>query len=195
VTTIERPVIPIRVQARADAINKGIEESPRNWQREMQALINSKEPTRIRLRKLWALTDDITAFTKGNVACHEGCSHCCHIAVSVLQPEAEMIGQLIGRKPKSPKSDKIGEVPVLPLGYDNPCTFLKDDRCSIYEHRPLTCRIYASVEDNEDPCRLDKPQEVANPNFQYLYMVYIAICDSRKMVVKSDIRNYFPKQS
>lgn len=28
-----------------------------------------------------------------------------------------------------------------------PCPFLKDNRCSIYEHRPVTCRVYTCVGD------------------------------------------------
>ena len=31
---------------------------------------------------------------------------------------------------------------VIPFGSDRACIFLRDDRCSIHENRPLACRIF-----------------------------------------------------
>jgi uncharacterized protein len=149
----QKPVIPIvtdrareaRIAQRANILSMRLEADPKNWRKEARALAESREPVWVRLRKLRAIVDRIATYQDGQVACREGCSHCCYIAASVLGPEAEMIGHEIGRKPKRPKSDAPGEVPAFGFNYDNPCTFLKDNRCSIYESRPMACRIYASM--------------------------------------------------
>jgi Fe-S-cluster containining protein len=88
-------------------------------------------------------------------ACKPGCSHCCHVPVSITDVEARLIGQRVGIAPQSvpdaPGTEAAVALEHLPgapeksAGYTAPCPFLANDRCSIYEHRPLACRAHARV--------------------------------------------------
>jgi len=127
-----------------DAINARIEVARHApVQPKLDALMNSRDPVWVRLRALYALADEEAGFYGENVACRRGCAHCCHIAVGMKQPEAEMLGRALKRRPKKVAETNLS---TFDYGYHNPCTFLKNDECSIYAHRPpcvpdlLQCR-------------------------------------------------------
>ncbi len=77
-----------------------------------------------------------------DVPCGE-CRSCCsssyfvHIAPHETQTLARIPAELLFPAPDLPKGNVI-------LGYDEEgrCPMLRDRGCSIYEHRPLTCRSY-----------------------------------------------------
>jgi hypothetical protein len=72
----------------------------------------------------------------------EGCTACCrssqfvHIAPDELDALAHIPRQLLFPAPRRPGH--------MVMGYDEDgrCPMLVDDACSIYEHRPRTCRTY-----------------------------------------------------
>ena len=91
------------------------------------------------LRRAWsALVDESGA----DVPCG-GCSACCtsshfiHIRPEEAQTLARIPRELLFAAPGQPKGTML-------LGYDEQgrCPMLTGDGCSIYEHRPLTCRTY-----------------------------------------------------
>jgi hypothetical protein len=196
----DNPRFPPRVRARLRVLAPIVErrfESFRDrmgktkWeqtQHRLQALVESAEPVWIRLRGLYQLIDEAMAFAESDVACRRGCTHCCHIGVAVAQPEAHMLGAAIRRPPKSPRATDLS---TFDYGYHNPCTFLRDRKCSIYEHRPLSCRVYVSLDEDALLCELVKDVPIPVPNldmrsFQWAYML---ICGGAKI---ADIRQYFP---
>jgi hypothetical protein len=77
-----------------------------------------------------------------DVPCGE-CTACCtssyfiHIRPEETQTLTRIPGELLFAAPGLPKGNVL-------LGYDENgrCPMLRDDKCSIYEHRPLTCRTY-----------------------------------------------------
>jgi Fe-S-cluster containining protein len=77
-----------------------------------------------------------------NVPC-DGCTACCtaaqfiHIGPEELDTLANVPAELLFAAPRLPKGHVL-------LGYDERghCPMLKDGACSIYEHRPRTCRTY-----------------------------------------------------
>jgi Fe-S-cluster containining protein len=85
------------------------------------------------------------------VACKKGCSHCCHIWVSVTAPEAIHISKRLRQRPE-PVLDRVKAVHLqtkdAQFGAGNrpavPCPLLSDGICSIYEFRPKACRFHAS---------------------------------------------------
>ena len=92
----------------------------------------------------WARATQMVLRTSGtaDVPC-EGCTACCRSAqfIHVAPDEAEALARI-------PKA-LLAPAPGLPsghvvMGYDERghCPMLVDDRCSIYEHRPRTCRTY-----------------------------------------------------
>ncbi len=77
-----------------------------------------------------------------NVPCGE-CNACCrssyfiHIGPEESQTLSRIPNELLFPAPGLPKGNVL-------LGYDEKgrCPMLVDDKCSIYEHRPQTCRTY-----------------------------------------------------
>ncbi|MEA2687341.1 MAG: uncharacterized protein QOE93_2536 [Actinomycetota bacterium] len=73
----------------------------------------------------------------------DGCTACCrssqfvHIGPEERDTLAHIPENLLFPAPRSPKGHVL-------MGYDEHgrCPMLIDDRCSIYEHRPRTCRTY-----------------------------------------------------
>lgn len=105
---------------------------------------------------LRALAADHGTVVSPHAACRPGCTHCCHIPVSMTTTEAELIGRAIGRRP-APLPENLPEVAA---GYDNPCPFLANaagsspGTCSIYEHRPLACRLHFNLDADALLCEL-----------------------------------------
>lgn len=73
----------------------------------------------------------------------DGCTGCCrssqfvHVGPDETDTLAHIPGELLFPAPRMPAGNVL-------LGYDEKghCPMLVDDRCSIYEHRPRTCRTY-----------------------------------------------------
>ena len=73
----------------------------------------------------------------------DGCTACCkssqfiHVAPDEADTLAHVPGELLFPAPGLPDGHVL-------MGYDERghCPMLIDDRCSIYEHRPRTCRTY-----------------------------------------------------
>lgn len=83
------------------------------------------------------------------VACGKGCSHCCNVWVSVTAPEALFIAKQVANGATThavtaahlaTKDFSHSERPNHPV----PCPLLKDNLCSVYDIRPLFCRLAAS---------------------------------------------------
>jgi hypothetical protein len=85
-------------------------------------------------------------------ACRAGCAFCCHQMVGVVAPEVFAIYQHL-RATRAPgelasvvariraADDRTrGMTSADRLSAELPCPFLEEERCSIYEARPLACR-------------------------------------------------------
>ncbi len=78
--------------------------------------------------------------------CKPGCSHCCNARVEVSDPEAFHIGRKLLGLPASELEELTSrlrfnaELRASSNSPRVPCAFLDHDMCSIYEHRPSTCR-------------------------------------------------------
>jgi Fe-S-cluster containining protein len=182
-------------QRNAASISKRAQPSMKEFSNRATGILNAAVPVQQKIVAMWALADDMMKFTTGNVACKRGCSHCCHIAVAVAQPEADLIGKLIGRQAKQ-------VTPVLNFvdfdtGYHNPCTFLRDGECSIYKHRPLACRIQYSADNDDLLCRLVKGQGIPVPyiNTSDMNKLMAAVIHKADVSGFADIREYFSNGS
>lgn len=137
-------------------------------------------------------------------ACRKGCDHCCHIPLTISKVEAEMIGRATGRSPQAPAA----AIRLAELGdteYDwqraqaelqaaapaTSCPFLVNHACSIYESRPLPCRILINLDDDELLCRKVEGVDVPVPyaDAMVLKAHYMAL---QPAAVLADIRHFFP---
>jgi len=123
-------------------------------------------------------------------ACKQGCDHCCYQSVNVITWEEPKIFKFIHDNVKRPIKRKIAsninkwfkffndntreaskDNPLNFVEYAEiekkmreakiPCPFLIDHKCSIYEARPVTCRLH-HVSENASQCA-DNPHTQAPP--------------------------------
>lgn len=91
-----------------------------------------------------ALAERLSAHYSKHLVCRAGCSGCCQHHLSVFEVEATAIAAAVSGLPgetrlrieqqarKVEEGEQRGEAVACPL--------LVDDRCSIYQSRPLICR-------------------------------------------------------
>ena len=180
-------------QANIESVNAALRPHFPEWSRRLNAMVSSREPVRVRLRLLRDLADEITEYARDYSPCRKGCNHCCHMATMVSEPEAAMIGALIRKSPKKPKQwadfrDKDAIAATF-LGTRKACTFLDNGVCSIYEHRPLACRMHVSMGASSSACEMDQLRQLPLLNLSQLDKAYAMISATLHM---ADIRAYFP---
>jgi Fe-S-cluster containining protein len=114
-------------------------------------------------RALYEAVDSLTAAfsaragKEGNpVNCKKGCHWCCSQIVFMNPVEAFYLAGYLERRPDRTKFDKcyrklmLRESKTRPLSLKKKleirsfCPFLEDRSCSVYEARPMACRIYLS---------------------------------------------------
>lgn len=87
--------------------------------------------------KLSVVHDMLNAFRdvmKPFTACKSGCDACCHYNVSLFPIEARYIEHVTGHK------QRPDPLPAQNF-HGQPCPFLKEGRCGIYNARPVSCRV------------------------------------------------------
>lgn len=103
-----------------------------------------------------AIKDDDRAYLKDDikVACTAGCSACCSIQVELDSEEADLIYEVTRDKGISLDRERLKEQASFSLSdYQknffsgkSRCALLgEDNRCRIYESRPIACRLHISV--------------------------------------------------
>lgn len=111
--------------------------------------------------------DKIQSKYANQMKCTEGCSKCCYTDISVFEVEAENIKEWFSNLSDDRKSEikNLWQTPVE----SGACSFLVNDRCSIYEVRPVICRtqgapLFVQADNVLDYCPLnfeagDPPKE------------------------------------
>ena len=106
------------------------------------------------------LNDSIVALSdrqNKSAACKKGCHWCCHQAVYANSYELHFLSEKIKSRFSSEKisnyidaseakfavTSKMNEEEVST--YKAPCPLLENGACSIYDARPMACRIYLSI--------------------------------------------------
>ena len=194
------PALPERVRqrlgtaketAQANAARLGQEHSAAyaEMSRAFTALQRSMTDTRQTLVRLRNLAHTWSTLVTPYSACRAHCTHCCHIPVALSTVEASIIGEAIGRSAKKFKNSR--SVSDRKFGYGHPCPFLVEGRCSIYAHRPMSCRLQANLDEDELLCELIEDTTVPLPladNMSF-YAVYAQLSGNH---VLADIRDFFP---
>lgn len=103
--------------------------------------------------------------------CQKGCNHCCNLLVTIGAPDAlRMARYILGSGMDSDalreslredvafvsmvaKENKCKEYDKLASHYialKRPCRFIKDGACSVYDARPVVCRLFNSLVSPEE---------------------------------------------
>lgn len=113
------------------------------------------------------------------ITCKKGCSHCCYMNIDVFREEATLLAGKIRSGEISynePEFDAQKNMSCEDFhGNPRPCIFLKNNTCSIYEHRPSTCRKYFVVSDPKKCLIGDTPILVAKPTLYNAEIIYSAM--------------------
>jgi len=182
------------IEKRAEAINRALIASgvAGRLNDELRDLLRSDEPKE-QLIVLRRVADMFARAIAPYAACKERCSHCCHIPVSIAPTEAKLIGSNIGRPVASPALAFTPDATIA-VGYSNPCPFLKDGACSIYEHRPIICRVHWNLDVDALLCELHPEIDAGIPvpfaDVRSFRELYNSICGP----LTADIRRFFPRK-
>ena len=80
------------------------------------------------------------------ITCHAGCDGCCYQQFTVFLVEAHHLAQaVIALAPEARQrlwARLQQDDPWRIIDTPTPCVLLEHGRCSLYEHRPLICRIH-----------------------------------------------------
>jgi uncharacterized protein len=144
-----------------------------------------------KLRKIYALVDELGAAAKGFVACQNGCSSCCHMNVTISSIEAKQIEATTGHKHVGLSSSKIHDTAEFS---GQPCPFLKNASCSIYAARPFACRTHFSFDTTNYWCHPKRSNLRNMPliRFESAEAAFFEATNKNASGVFGDIRDFFP---
>lgn len=186
------PTLFPQVQERLDAISKRIAAS------NIQSLadkIAKPIPTAQKVILLKQATDILVEAAKGIAPCSAGCSHCCNMATFITVREAAELAKASGRKVHAP--DVFDAPDAIERFEGIPCSFLKDNRCSVYHARPMACRVHVSVDRDNLLCKIIPGAEIRTPTIDIERFTLLALMTYRdpRSVSFADIRQFFPPES
>jgi Fe-S-cluster containining protein len=127
--------------------------APDKLARELVSIVNSNASIRSKRRTIILVSNRMTTAMAPYVSCKSGCSHCCHMNTMVYEHEAIRLARVSGRT--------MTRLPYRPLNQvfedgdkfnGKPCPFLSDDKCSVYDDRPLVCRTHHSLGASSEQC-------------------------------------------
>jgi len=80
------------------------------------------------------------------ITCHAGCDGCCYQQFTVFPVEAHHLAQAVTALATEARQRLLARLqkndPWHIIDTPTPCVLLEHGRCSLYEHRPLICRIH-----------------------------------------------------
>ena len=181
-------VLPERMKTIESGINANLNE-----------IFEANSSRKSKLFKLNRLMSEMRAHVNDISACKKGCSNCCYQRVMLSQSEANMIASNIGKSAvQLPPDYKIEGIDYY--NKSTPCTFLVNNSCSIYEHRPFMCRNQVNLDIDNLLCEFENWEMavINNPHFLEVPMlnaepalsVYKNLSGADK---HGDIRDFFPK--
>ena len=102
--------------------------------------------------------------------CSEGCSYCCYQMVCLTVFEAIELAKGLETLSDSAREDVLAQAKINvkannKISHDGerwlqrlPCPLLKNQRCSVYEHRPIGCRATTSADQQCCRRQYEKPE-------------------------------------
>jgi uncharacterized protein len=155
-------------------------------------LVESPAPFEGRAARLLEIVKEIAAPVAPLAICRRGCSHCCYQAVSITSQEAKRIAHATGRAMQNrPRTESAKAMRKRYSG--KPCPFLTDGDCTIYETRPMACRLHFNMGDDPSVCDIiNRPgARVTLFNVDPLNFVIAALHHNAGSII-ADIREFFP---
>jgi len=92
--------------------------------------------------KVDAFFDRVMKRHSGEMACGRGCSHCCHVRLTVTSVEANAIRTLVSQMPEVNYSRLVDNVALA--APDRCAALTPGGLCLIYAARPIVCRSHGA---------------------------------------------------
>lgn len=112
----------------------------------------------------FAVIEELSLFSSH---CGRGCSNCCYQKIKCSDEEAyyilENCGELINWETVDKQSKFTDKQWQKDKIENRRCVFLKNNECSIYDFRPMTCRQYL-VANNPEFCHPESTKKVSIVN-------------------------------
>lgn len=167
---------------------------------EKKLLAQAARAASVAKRIVW-LRKAADAFNAGAgslAACRQGCSHCCRVAVIISRAEAQVIARETGAKlnPKAGRytmssSSQADATGAAQEAFGTPCPFLRDQACSIYDSRPLPCRLLLNMDEDDLLCQLIEGSAPQVPYMNSMGHSVAAVAILGEHQDYDDIRNWF----
>lgn len=189
------PNVPKLAQARMDRFNARAMPHKARMETLGTIAIRAHSPT-AKVRALREMLDVVADAASGLAACGKGCGACCNIAVMVSADEAAVIAKEIGVKAAQPAQYAThGESAANAAShYGEPCPFLVNNECSIYDYRPLSCRTLYNMDSDALLCTVvpgDPPQVPYLNHWPFTMVIARAFFESKDRY--ADLRDFFPR--
>ncbi len=162
----------------------------------LPALVESKEPLDRKVIRLRRIADAAARVIAPFTPCAKGCSACCHNPAIINELDAMLIAEQTGAVLATPSrafdvtAGEDARRAYLARYAGVACTFLKDNACSIYAHRPVVCRVQHSLEDSAAGC--EGGRQPAAVDLTEIYLGERRMMGS--LMIYADIRDFFPGQ-
>jgi len=132
--------------------------APKLLQQDLSKIVRENANVKSKRKKIITIATRVTDALSPYVACRVGCSDCCHMNTMIYEHEAIRLAEVTRRKMVRLAYRPINEVFAHGAKFNGkPCPFLREDRCSVYQDRPLVCRTHHSLLDNPTSCNMDIP--------------------------------------
>lgn len=160
---------------------------------ELKKACGPQTPAPNRLKRVLFIAHQWSESLQKFSACKKGCSHCCHISVTISREEAQLLSHASGRPLSRPA--ETFPLTAYPSGLPHlgtPCPFLEEGRCSVYASRPLVCRTLVNMDDSELLCELVEGAAVPVP-YADASPLQLAYLKTVRVDEWADIRDWFGK--
>lgn len=127
------------------------------------------------------------AAASAKIQCRSGCTFCCHQNVDVTIPEAILVALRLAKEPAA-RAEAVLEAADLFKDLDDeariatgrPCPMLVDDRCSVYDIRPVACRSFTSPDAGNCQAALDSVKAGKGVMPAEVYVVLQLLCNGEQ---------------
>jgi uncharacterized protein len=126
---------------------------PETIERIVDKIIYMNARPALKLTKLTELANKFNEALRPHYTCRKGCYSCCSMTTLIYRYEAVRLADVTSRK--------MVELPFRPyhevlsagnLVYGKQCAFVANGLCSVYEHRPMICRLHHSFNTSNNDC-------------------------------------------
>lgn len=115
-------------------------------------------------RKMIAIANHVTTALEPYMACGPGCSACCHMNTMIYEHEAIRLAEVTGRKMVRLAYRPLDQIALEGYKFNGkPCPFLVENKCSVYDDRPLVCRTHHSLRDDAAQCSMNLADNYVPP--------------------------------